>query len=241
MASQSQVSAPSTTNSQPAAPSSNPGISRESFLQRARAAALRDKRASKSPASSRAQSPAGLHIASVQQAPQEATSGQNENHSPASAPDNAPRYGSILNAAPSWSTVESSSGAADTNQTPAAPAPAPISPTTGAMELDELQDLKADHDQRHSSPEIEFIQETGPTQQRQRPPLVSSASVPAPSSLTEQAATVPVPPSLFNFAQDSPSAAVDDQLELPRPKLNGPRSSIRPSRQVTLLVSPVRR
>lgn len=224
MASQSQVSAPSTTNSQPAAPSSNPGISRESFLQRARAAALRDKRASKSPAPSRAQSPAGPLNASVQQAPQaeEATSGQSENHSPASAPDNAPRYGSILNAAPSWSTVEASSGAADTNQAPAAPAPAPSSPTTEAMELDELQDLKADRDQRHSSPEVEFIQETGPTQQRQRPHLVSSASAPAPCSSTEQAATATVPPSLYNFAQDSPSAAVDDQLELPKTEAQRP-------------------
>lgn len=219
MASQPHVSAPSTTNSQPASSSSS-SITKESFLQRARAAALRDKRGSKSPSSSRAQSPAGSlhgqgttsHARTNVDTSAQAQPGENA-HLPG---EGAPRYGSILNTTPSWSVARdpsiAPSGAAEPNQSSAPPL---SSPTTEAMELDELQDLKADH--RHSSPDsVEFIQETGPTQRR-RPPLVSSASAPAQAASTDQPAPAPatsiVP--LNNFAQDSPSAAVDAQLELP--------------------------
>lgn len=208
MASQSHVSAPSTTISLPAGPSSTPGITRESFLQRARAAALRDKGRSGSPAFSRAQCPAGSHDNAAAQKvtqPDDATThtGQSAHSGSGSAPA-APQGAS------SW-TVEQSSHIAEHDQA----APASSSPTTVVMELNELQDLKAD--QRHSSPDsVEFIQETGPThqqQQRRRPHLESSASAMVPSSSTSQPAPAVAPPSLHNFAQDPPSAAIDAQLE----------------------------
>ncbi|EKD03524.1 hypothetical protein A1Q2_02107 [Trichosporon asahii var. asahii CBS 8904] len=211
MASQSQVSAPSTTTSPPSAPSSTPGITRESFLQRARAAALRDKGGSKSPASSRAQSPAGSRSSTAQQVtqPEDAVSQNGQAARAFPALESAPRLDTITQSAPSWSVDRALDSVERTQPAPAS------SPTTEVLEMDELQDSKAD--QRHSSPDsVEFIQETAPTQQRRRPPLVSS-SAPAPSSSTVQPAAGPAPPTLDNLAEDSPSAAVEDQLELSVP------------------------
>lgn len=217
MASQSQVSTPSATNPQSGAPSNTPSITKESFLQRARAAALRGKQPSNSPTSSRAYSPSGSVNGSSQQVPPTdgvppAQTGQTAHGE--GAPASAPRYGSILNA-PSWNVAEASSAATEQPQTSPS---APGIPGPEAMELDELQDLKAD--QRQSSPDsVEFIQETGPTQQR-RKPVASSTTAPAPeSSASAGQPAVPAAAAVdrhSNLAQDSPSAAVDDQLELPR-------------------------